>query len=99
MTSAVNLRGERRAAGSTLPRCLNRREAAAYCGCESLPAFDGWVRRGIVPGAMRGTRRWDRKAIDAALDRLSGLERELPPIDQRELAERAFDEWVAGNAG
>jgi hypothetical protein len=48
---------------------------------------------------MRGTRRWDRKAIDAALDRLSGLERELPPIDQRELAERAFDEWVAGNAG
>jgi predicted DNA-binding transcriptional regulator AlpA len=56
------------------PRCLNRRQAAEYCGCGSLSTFDDWVRRGILPGPIAGTRRWDRKAIDVALDRASGLE-------------------------
>ncbi|MQH38674.1 hypothetical protein EI052_25585, partial [Escherichia coli] len=46
--------------------------AAAYCGC-STDAFDTWVKRGIVPGAIPGTQRWDRKAIDWYLDRASGL--------------------------
>jgi hypothetical protein len=55
------------------PRCLNRRQAADYCGCSSLSTFDDWVRRGILPGPIAGTRRWDRKAIDAALDKMSGL--------------------------
>jgi hypothetical protein len=55
------------------PRGLAKVDAAAYCGCESLSAFDDWVRRGIVPGPIPGTHRWDRKAIDAALDRASGL--------------------------
>jgi hypothetical protein len=55
------------------PRGLAKGDAAAYCGCESLSAFDDWVRRGIVPGPIPGTHRWDRKAIDAALDRASGL--------------------------
>jgi hypothetical protein len=32
------------------PRCINRRQAADYCGCGSLSAFDDWGRRGIVPG-------------------------------------------------
>jgi hypothetical protein len=56
------------------PRGMTREQAAAYCGCESTAAFSDWVRRGIVPGPLPGTRRWDRKAIDAALDRVSGLE-------------------------
>lgn len=56
-----------------MPRCLSRRQAAEYCGCGSLSTFDDWVRRGIVPGPITGTRRWDRKAIDAALDKRSGL--------------------------
>lgn len=72
-----------------LPRGLNRDQAAAYCGCETTDAFDDWVRRGIVPGPMTGTRRWDRKAIDRALDRRSGLV---------EAAGRSFDEWLAQNA-
>jgi hypothetical protein len=64
-------------------RGLTREEAAAYCGCESLAAFSDWVRRGIIPGPIRGTKRWDRKAIDAALDRASGLEAAsaLSPLD------------------
>jgi hypothetical protein len=48
-------------------RSLNRHQAAAYCGCDSLSTFADWVRRGIVPGPIPGTHRWDRRAIDAAL--------------------------------
>ena len=51
-------------------RCLSRAAAAHYCGV-SKSGFDEWVRRGIVPGP--GTQRWDRKAIDLALDRASGI--------------------------
>jgi hypothetical protein len=55
------------------PRCLSKQQAAEYCGCESLEAFDAWIRKGIVPPAIHKTRRWDKNAIDAALDRASGL--------------------------
>ena len=56
------------------PRGITREEAATYCGCGSMATFSNWVRRGIIPGPVPGTKRWDRKAIDAALDRASGLE-------------------------
>ncbi|WFS06237.1 hypothetical protein [Methylobacterium sp. 391_Methyba4] len=71
------------------PRGLSREQAAEYCGCDSVAAFDDWVRRGIVPRAMRGTTRWDRKAIDRALDRHSGLLSD---------PERSFEEWAAAHA-
>ncbi len=68
------------------PRGLSKEQAAAYAGCESLSAFNEWVRRGIMPRPIPGTRKWDRKAIDAALDRLSGLqpkiEAQLSPYDR-----------------
>lgn len=73
------------------PRGLSREQAAIYCGCESLSAFDDWVRRKLVPGPMRGTHKWDRKALDAALDRLSGFEKNE--------ADMTFDEWAAKHAG
>ncbi len=31
------------------PRGLSREQAAEYCGCDSVSAFDDWVRKGIVP--------------------------------------------------
>ncbi|PJI55821.1 hypothetical protein CTI14_01610 [Methylobacterium radiotolerans] len=67
------------------PRGLSREQAAEYCGCESVSTFDDWVRKGIVPRAMKGTSRWDRKAIDRALDRHSGL-----PSDP----DHSLDEWA-----
>lgn len=73
-----------------LPRGLTRAQAAEYCGCESVGAFDDWVRRGLVPKAMPGTTRWDRRAIDRALDRVSGLTDD---------AASSFDEWAARHAG
>jgi hypothetical protein len=58
-----------------IPRGLSRKDAAAYAGCDTLSAFNNWIRRGILPGPIPGTHRWDRKAIDWALDKASGLEK------------------------
>lgn len=59
------------------PRLFTRPHAAAYCQC-SLATFDSWVRRGLLPLPLPGTRRWDRRAIDAALDRASDLQSAAP---------------------
>ncbi|WP_439394197.1 helix-turn-helix transcriptional regulator [Bradyrhizobium sp. PMVTL-01] len=78
----------------TEPRGISKKQAAAYAGCESLSAFTEWVRRGIMPKPIPGTRKWDRKAIDAALDRLSGLQ---PKIEAQVTP---YDAWKASqNAG
>jgi hypothetical protein len=85
---AVNQAISKIRATSVLRRGLSREEAAAYAGCESLSTFSDWVRRGIMPGPIPGTHTWDRKAIDASLDRLSGLEPSIEPSP--------FDQWKAG---
>ena len=54
------------------PRLLSRPEAAAYCRV-TVETFDGYRRRGIVPGPIEGTDRWDRKLIDQYLDKASGI--------------------------
>lgn len=59
------------------PRLLSRKDAAAYCGC-SVSAFSGWVAAGHMPRPVFGSRRWDRRAIDAAIDQASGLGNERP---------------------
>ena len=71
------------------PRGLSKERAAEYAGCNSLSAFNDWVRRGILPKPIPGTHKWDRKAIDAALDRHSGLHATIEP----ELS--PFDKWKA----
>ena len=73
----------------TEPRGMSKKGAAAYAGCASLSTFSDWVRRGIMPGPIPGTKRWDRKAIDAALDRLSGLQTTIAP------AASPYDQWKA----
>jgi hypothetical protein len=70
------------------PRGMTKKNAAAYCGCGSLAAFDDWVRRGILPGPIPGTHRWDRKAIDIKLDLASGLQSSTAPAT-------ALEEWRA----
>jgi hypothetical protein len=74
--------------GPIQPRGLTREAAAAYVSL-SPEGFDEWVKRGIVPSPIRGTNRWDRRAIDAALDRASGL---------AATPETAFDDWKAHRA-
>lgn len=59
------------AAATRWPRLMSKATAAAYCEL-SLAAFADWVRKGRLPKRLRGTQRWDRAAIDDALDRVSG---------------------------
>jgi hypothetical protein len=70
------------------PRGLSREDAAAYCGL-SPEGFDEWVKRKLVPGPLPGTQRWDRRAIDLALDQASGI---------ATIPGSAFDEWMARHA-
>jgi predicted DNA-binding transcriptional regulator AlpA len=68
------------------PRLLKREEAAAYCGV-GVSTFTGWVRRNLLPGPVPATHRWDRKAIDAALDVLSRIDDKVE--------HKALDQWKA----
>lgn len=70
------------------PRGLTKQDAAAYCGCRTEGAFDDWIQKGIVPGPIPGTQRWDRKAIDVWLDRASGIQSSASPED-------ALQQWLA----
>lgn len=55
------------ASNDNYPPILKRAEAASMCSL--TPAgFDVWVRKGIVPPAIAGTRRWSRDAILRALN-------------------------------
>ncbi len=65
------------------PRLLTREQAAAYCGV-SARGFSEWVKTGKMPGPIPGTARWDRRAIDAVLDKASRLEG---------TQEDAFEKW------
>jgi hypothetical protein len=53
-------------------RLISRAEAAAYCGIAES-TFSLWVSTHKMPPCIPGTRKWDRKAIDAKLDEISGL--------------------------
>jgi hypothetical protein len=68
----------------TDPRGLSLEKAAAYAGCQTVSAFKDWVRKGIMPKAIPGTHRYDRKAIDSALDRMSGLSPTVPEPSEYE---------------
>ncbi|WP_369723307.1 hypothetical protein AB8Z38_04540 [Bradyrhizobium sp. LLZ17] len=70
-------------------RVLTKQEAAEYCGCKTLAAFDQWRAKGIVPDAIPGTNRWDRKAIDRALDLASGIVTESSDLSP-------YQRWKAG---
>jgi hypothetical protein len=55
------------------PRLLSKLEAARYLGYGNTKSLANLVAQGIIPGPIPGTARFDRLAIDAALDRASGL--------------------------
>ncbi len=79
--------------GDRLKRCsrlLTREEAAAYCRL-STQGFSQWVKKGRLPRPLPGTARWDLRAIDAALDSLSGI------ADRGEggIGSLVLDQWKA----
>lgn len=78
--------GAERPAAFAEARCLTATEAATYCGL-TASGFRTWVARGTLPPPLPRTRRWDRHAIDAALDRMSGLAKDEPT------GETDYDRW------
>ncbi len=73
------------------PRLLSGAEAAAYCGVTAA-TFSKWVAANLMPKPVIG-RRWDRKAIDLMLDRLSGIEAPTAPRE-----EESLEQWMQGEA-
>ncbi len=67
-------------------RLLTREEAATYCGLKPS-AFSLWVSKGTMPKPVPGTRRWDKRAIDAKLDGMSGL------VNKDNDTETALQKW------
>ncbi len=55
-----------------MTRLVTEKEAAEGVGLD-LATFRAWVNSGKLPKAMPDCGKFDMKAIDAALDRISGL--------------------------
>jgi predicted DNA-binding transcriptional regulator AlpA len=70
------------------PRLIGRKEAAAYCGIAES-TFSLWVATNKMPPSIPGTRKWDRRAIDARLDEIGGIK----PMEE----ESAADKWFREN--
>jgi hypothetical protein len=75
------------------PRLMTRQEAAAYCNLKAT-AFSTWVASGLLPRPLPGTRRWDRRKLDIALDQLSGIKPEGTAVSATDEAAAAVDEWL-----
>lgn len=73
-------------ANDNSPRLIGRQEAAAYCGITPT-CFSMWVASHKMPPSIPGTRKWDKRAIDAKLDEISGL-----AVNDNE-AEDEFEKW------
>lgn len=73
------------------PRLMSGTDVANYCGI-TLATLSKWVTEGRLPPPLPGTRRWDRKALDLALDKLSGIE---APLSKEDAAEREWQAWHA----
>ncbi len=68
-------------------RLMRRLELAAYLGIASSTLYE-WMRAGRIPKPLPGTERWDRVAVDAALDRMAGIKNGSP--DDREARKARF---------
>ena len=77
------------AADTITPRLMTRAQAAGYCAM-TPSRFSQLVKAGTLPAAVPGTTRWDRLAIDAALDKFAGLK-------SPEQSGSALDRWLSKN--
>jgi hypothetical protein len=58
------------------PRLLTTSQVAGYLGFNNVKSVANLVKSGIIPPPLPGTKKWDRHAVDAALDRAAGLTRQ-----------------------
>lgn len=75
-------------------RLQSKEGICAYLGHISAATYDAWQAKGLVPGPVPGTNRYDRRQHDHLLDRVTGLSL---PANDRKLS--PFEEWSTANAG
>jgi predicted DNA-binding transcriptional regulator AlpA len=75
----------------TQPRLMTGPDVAAYLGIASA-TFAKWVAQGTLPSPLPGTRRWDRKAIDLALDKISGIP--SAPVSKEDQEKEEGEKWL-----
>jgi hypothetical protein len=68
-------------------RLITKAQAAKYCGT-STATFAKWVLAGILPATVSITGKYDIRALDTALDKLSGIKSE--PLED------SFETWKRG---
>lgn len=85
-----------RQAASFVPhaRLQTKEGICAYLGGISPATYDTWHAKGIVPGPVRGTNRYDVRAHDGALDRLAGLQQPARAV----AANSPLEQWEASHA-
>ena len=76
------------------PRLVPSEEIRGYLGGICAATYAVWQAKGIVPGPVPGTNRYDVKAHDGALDRLAGLDKPLAASPLRS----PLEEWEADHA-
>jgi hypothetical protein len=67
-------------------RLQSKAGICAYLGHISAATYDAWQAKGIVPGPVPGTNRYDVRQHDLVLDAKLGLkpERRLSPLEEWE---------------
>ena len=72
------------------PRLVSKAEAARYCGVTSA-TYAKWVLAGILPPSLPVISKYDMRALNAALDKLSGIKTSEQPGDSFEIWKRGRD--------
>ncbi len=78
------------------PRLLTKAQICAYLGEISAATYDSWQAKGIVPGPVPGTTRYDVRAHDALLDKIAGISTTKPQLSPLDAWERSHgvNEWA-----
>ncbi|GAA4222238.1 hypothetical protein GCM10022253_30280 [Sphingomonas endophytica] len=74
-------------------RLQSKAGICAYLGHISPATYDAWQAKGIVPGPVPGTNRYDRRQHDHVLDQRAGL---VKPVNSPSLS--PYEQWTAGHA-
>ena len=56
-----------------IPRLVTKEDICSYLGGISSATYDKWTRRGLAPGPVPGTNRYDIRQHDRLLDEKLGL--------------------------
>lgn len=57
-------------------RLATKQEICAFLGDISPGTYDSWQAKGLVPGPLPGTTRYDRRVHEHYLDRIGGIKDE-----------------------